>query len=262
MPRSSLTIFAVTSLLIPVVALAQTPGRPGRAAPPPLNVSGKWEASQAGFYGQMRQSGAVISGRCYQGSDCVIRGAFVGDHVMITANFGHETADKKCRRDTFIAPNTGKLSPLVGTWHGDDYNGPDGLTRGSADPGDLVAYPYADELRECGDIVTYELSFDVNSAVIKNPDAPVLTAMAALLRTDPAVKIRVIGHTDATGDAQSNKQLSVRRAEAVRQRIVQLAATDSSRVATDGMGPDQPLDSNDTPAGRAHNRRVEILIAR
>jgi hypothetical protein len=96
----------------------------------------------------------------------VIRGAFVGDHVMITANYGHESPDKKCMRATFIAPNTGKLSPLVGKWYGDEDR-TDSLTRVSSDPGEPVVYPYADELKECGDVVTYELSFDLDSAASK-----------------------------------------------------------------------------------------------
>ena len=71
-----------------------------------------------------------------------------------------------------------------------------------------------------------------------------------------------MGHTDATGDAESNKKLSLQRAEAVKRRIVELAASDPSRVAAEGMGPDQPLESNETPTGRALNRRVEITLAR
>jgi len=227
--------------------------------PPPLNVSGKWEASAAGFYGQLRQTGGVISGRCYTGANCVIRGAFVGDHVMITANWGH--ADQQCRRGTFIAPNTGKLSPLVGKWYGDPDMG-DGLNRVSADPGEPVAYPYADELKECGDLVTYELSFEVNSALIKNPDAPVLAALAALLKTDPRAKLTIIGHTDATGTAERNKKLSLDRAQSVKSRLVELSACDPGRLAAEGMGPDQPLEGNDTATGRALNRRVEITLGR
>ncbi len=228
-------------------------------SPPPLNVSGKWEASNAGFYGQLRQTGSVISGRCYTGANCVIRGAFTGDYVMITANWGH--ADKQCRRGTFVAPNTGKLSPLVGKWYGDPDMG-DGITRVSADAGEPVSYPYADELKECGDLVTYELSFDVNSAQLKNADAPVLKALADLLKSDAEAKLTVIGHTDATGAAEKNKKLSLDRATSVRTRIVELCACDAKRLAVEGMGPDQPLESNDTPAGRALNRRVEITLGR
>jgi len=66
--KGFLAVTGLVSFLTPVPALSQA-----RATPPPLNVSGKWEATQAGFYGQMRQSGSVISGRCYTGQDCVIR---------------------------------------------------------------------------------------------------------------------------------------------------------------------------------------------
>lgn len=239
-------------------AVASAQSAPPKS-PPPLNVSGKWEASNEGFYGQLRQTGAAISGRCYTGANCVIRGAFVGDHVMITANWGH--ADKQCRRGTFIAPNTGKLSPLVGKWYGDADRG-DSLTRVSADPGEPVGYPYADELKECGDLVTYELSFDVNSALLKNADAPVLPALAELLKSDPTAKLTIIGHTDATGAADKNKKLSLDRAESVKNQLVTLCACDPARLRAEGMGPDSPLESNDTAAGRALNRRVEITLGR
>jgi outer membrane protein OmpA-like peptidoglycan-associated protein len=238
------------TLLTPFPALAQQS--------PPLNVSGKWEASAAGFYGQLRQTGTVISGRCYTGQNCLIRGAFVGDHVMITARWDY--GSQECHRGTFIAPNTGKLSPLVGKWYGEPDLG-DGLTRVSADAGEPVSYPYAEELKLCGDLVTYELSFDVNSAQIKNADAPVLPALAAVLKTDPAAKLAIIGHTDATGAADKNKKLSLDRAQSVKTRLVELCGCDPGRVRVEGMGPDQPLESNDTPAGRALNRRVEITIA-
>lgn len=86
--------------------------------------------------------------------------------------------------------------------------------------------------------------------------------MADLLKTDPTAKLRIVGHTDATGNAASNKKLSLERADAVKQRIVELAGADPGRLATEGMGPDQPLESNDSPAGRALNRRVEIALGR
>jgi outer membrane protein OmpA-like peptidoglycan-associated protein len=222
-------------------------------------VSGKWEASAAGFYGQLRQTDAIISGRCYTGADCVIRGAFVGDHVMITANWGH--GDKQCRRGTFIAPNTGKLSPLVGKWYGEpDIR--DALTRVSADPGEPTTYPYADELKECGDLVTYELSFDVNSAELRNPDAPVLTDLAELLKSDLLVKLAITVHTDETGTPDRNRKHSLDRALSVKTRLVELCMCEAARIRIEGMGPDQPLESNDTPAGRALNRRVEITFGR
>ncbi len=266
-------VLVLAGAAAPAVAAAPK-GTPATAkAPPPLNVTGKWEAANAGFYGRMRQAGTVISGRC--GGDCVnqgrceeegisrcfVRGAYLGDHVVFTAFTTLSPTSEPCRRSTFIATNSGKVSPLVGTWYG-EWTGGDGITRSSADGGAPASYPYADELERCGDIVTYELSFDVASAVIKNPDAPVLAAMARLLEAKQAAKLRVVGHTDSTGSADTNKKLSLDRAGAVKARMVELAKCEPDRIAVEGMGPDQPLESNDSPAGRALNRRVEITIGR
>lgn len=240
---------------------------------PPLNVSGKWEASNTGFYGQLRQTGRVIVGRCnqdcaYEGrcdqpgiQQCYVRGAFLGDQVVFTTFATYTATSDPCRRSTFLAANTGKLSPLVGSWRG-EWTGQDGITRTSADGGAWTTFPYADELTRCGDVVTYELSFDVGSAAIKNPDAPVLSAMAELVKATPDVTLRIVGHTDSTGSAETNKKLSLDRAGAVKSRIVELSKADPGRIAVAGMGPDQPLERNDTPAGRALNRRVEIALGR
>jgi len=273
--RSSRLAFALVVTFAAVAAVAAPKGKkvPSGKPPPPLNLTGKWEAMQKGFYGRMRQVGSVISGRCkrecaYEGqcdqpgvSQCYIRGAYLGDHVVFTAFTTFTPTSEPCRRSTFLAANTGKLSPLSGQWYGEEP-GLDGITRTSADGGGPVTFPYADELERCGDIVTYELSFDTGSAAVKNPDAPVLGAMGELLKAKPEAKLRIVGHTDSTGSAETNRKLSLDRAGAVKARIVELAKCDASRVATEGMGPDQPLESNDTPAGRALNRRVEITVGR
>ncbi len=266
-------VFRYPALLVALygaVAWAQT------ASPksvPPLNVSGKWEASNTGFYGQLRQTGSVIVGRCnrdcaYEGQcdqpgiqQCYVRGAFLGDHVVLTTFATYTATSDPCRRSTFLAANTGKLSPLAGSWRG-EWTGQDGITRTSADGGAWATFPYADELTRCGDMVTYELSFDVGSAAMKNPDAPVLSAMAELLKAKPDSKLRIVGHTDSTGSAETNRKLSLDRAGAVKARIVELSKADTGRIAVEGMGPEQPLESNDTPAGRALNRRVEITLGR
>ncbi len=268
----ALVLAAVCSALPAAAAPSKKAAAPPKA-PPPLNVTGKWEAMQAGFYGQMRQSGSVILGRCnhecaYEGrcdqeniQQCYVRGAFLGDHVVLTTFATFSAASDPCRRSTFIAENTGKLSPLSGKWYGEE-NRPDGITRTSADGGAWASFPYALELERCGDVVTYELSFDVGSAAIKNRDAPVLAAMAKLLEAKPDAKLRVVGHTDSTGSAEANKKLSLDRASSVKARIVELGKCQPDRIAAEGMGPDQPLETNDTPAGRALNRRVEITMGR
>lgn len=271
--RPTLLVLALAAAaVLPAAAAPKGKAAPAKA-PPPLNVTGKWEAMQAGFYGQMRQVGSVILGRCdndcaYHGkcddpgnAQCYIRGAFLGDHVVFTTFRTWTATTEPCRRSTFLAANTGKLSPISGQWYGEETR-PDGITRTSADGGPWKTFPYADELTRCGDVVTYELSFDVGSAAIKNPDAPVLAAMAELLKAQAAAKLRIVGHTDSTGSAETNKKLSLERAGSVKARIVELSKADAGRISVEGMGPDQPLESNDTPAGRALNRRVEITLGR
>ena len=96
---------------------------------------------------------------------------------------------------------------------------------------------------------------------MKGTDWPVLAKVSDLLKKEPALKIKVAGHTDSTGDAAHNQDLSLRRAETVKKALVEKYAADAARITTKGWGADQPLVDNGTDEGRAINRRVEILIA-
>jgi outer membrane protein OmpA-like peptidoglycan-associated protein len=74
-----------------------------------------------------------------------------------------------------------------------------------------------------------------------------------------ATYIEIVGHTDDVGDDDYNLNLSLQRAEAVRDYLVS-EGVDASKIATVGMGESMPIASNSTPEGRAENRRVEILV--
>ena len=67
------------------------------------------------------------------------------------------------------------------------------------------------------------------------------------------------GHTDATGDAARNIDLSKRRADAVKAVLVAQFGIGTDRLTTAGLGAGKPIDGNDTPLGRAQNRRVEFV---
>lgn len=82
---------------------------------------------------------------------------------------------------------------------------------------------------------------------------------AALSQGDPASKIVVEGHTDSVGGDAMNQALSLRRAEAVRNELIAQGVS-GSRVSVEGFGPSRPVADNDSPAGRANNRRVEIVV--
>lgn len=89
---------------------------------------------------------------------------------------------------------------------------------------------------------------------------PILNDVADVLQTFPATYVDVIGHTDSTGGRDLNMRLSEQRATSVA-RYLQQAGVDGRRFFITGMGPDAPIASNATDAGRALNRRVEIKIA-
>jgi len=86
-----------------------------------------------------------------------------------------------------------------------------------------------------------------------------LEEVVDLLQTEPNKKIRVEGHTDSRGDAEANLRLSQQRAEAVREALISLGVT-GDRVTAAGMGEDFPIASNDDEAGRARNRRVDVIL--
>ena len=104
-----------------------------------------------------------------------------------------------------------------------------------------------------------DLLFAVDSASVR-PDlrADLSTVASSLLRY-PNSRIEVIGHTDNTGSAAYNQDLSQRRAVAVAS-VLRENGVPSNRIVAVGRGEDQPIASNLTPEGRAKNRRVEIII--
>ncbi len=110
-----------------------------------------------------------------------------------------------------------------------------------------------------GRYVTHGILFDTDSDRMKPESAPVVRQIARALETNAALKLLIEGHTDSTGAAERNMDLSRRRAEAVKLALVSQFKIAGDRLTTAGLGPSKPIDSNDTPAGRAQNRRVEFV---
>ena len=104
-----------------------------------------------------------------------------------------------------------------------------------------------------------DLLFATDSATLRPDLTRDLNAVAASLLKYPNSRVEVIGHTDNTGAAAYNQDLSLRRATAVTS-ILRGAGVPSGRLAAYGRGEDQPVASNLNEAGRAKNRRVEIII--
>ena len=118
---------------------------------------------------------------------------------------------------------------------------------------------FSHSIMATGRYVTYGILFDTGSDRLKPESAAVIKSIAAGLQADGALKLRIEGHTDSTGDAALNLDLSKRRAEAVKQVLVAQFQIDAARLTTDGLGAGKPLGPNDTPQGRAQNRRVEFV---
>ncbi|RKT43718.1 OmpA family protein [Thiocapsa rosea] len=104
-----------------------------------------------------------------------------------------------------------------------------------------------------------ELRFQPGMATLPNDDLPSLDRIAGLLAEHPDLRIRIEGHTDSSGDEETNLALSLQRAEAVKQALVE-RGVDSARLSAEGLGPARAIADNTTPTGRAQNRRVEVYV--
>ncbi len=105
------------------------------------------------------------------------------------------------------------------------------------------------------------LTFDSGSSVIKGESVNEVDNLGAILKAYEDVKIIVEGYTDNTGDAAANQQLSLNRATAVKERLV-AQGIDGARIAVEGYGSANPIATNDTPEGRAQNRRIEVRVTK
>jgi outer membrane protein OmpA-like peptidoglycan-associated protein len=118
---------------------------------------------------------------------------------------------------------------------------------------------FSHTIMSAGRYVTYGILFDTNSDRLRPESAAVIKSIATGLQANAALNLKIEGHTDSSGDAALNLDLSKRRAEAVKQVLVAQFQIDAARLSTDGLGATKPLESNDTPQGRAQNRRVEFV---
>jgi len=115
------------------------------------------------------------------------------------------------------------------------------------------------KLIEVGKFSTTGIKFDSGSDKLKPESYGILKEIATVLKENPDVKIKIIGHTDSDGKPEMNLELSKKRAISVKNALVKEFGIDEKRMETDGKGQTEPVDSNDTPAGKANNRRVEFV---
>lgn len=137
---------------------------------------------------------------------------------------------------------------------------------------DRASYPYVSNIKVTtaspdmrskllteGKLISYGIYFDSGKDIVKSESRGSLNEIANVLKENPDVRIKIVGHTDSDGDDASNMDLSKRRAANVKEALIKDFAIDANRIETDGMGESQPIGPNDSVENKAKNRRVEFI---
>ncbi len=119
----------------------------------------------------------------------------------------------------------------------------------------------ADQLRKSCHVELSGIYFNTGSARLLEESQPALKTIAQVVMQSKEAVLSIEGHTDDVGTAAFNQTLSEKRAAAVREALVSQFSVPPARLVTKGFGLTRPLESNDTVAGRARNRRVELACA-
>ena len=267
MKKLRLIAVLAPSLIAPSVSEAQAKKADTvKAAPlPRINVTGTWDGNFMGGSGfQLSQDGDRVWGKfTYGNGDGFARGSWSEGRLILILTPTVAKMGGACDARKIVIITTKGTATLLQPYVldlGNNTSLTGRMTRTSPSSGPAVEYPYEAELKNCGQLFTYDLSFDTNSDKLKGEDWAILEVVGGLLKKDPALKIQIAGHTDATGDPASNQNLSTRRAETVKKTLAERYGADTSRVAAKGYGAEQPLATNDTDEGRSINRRVEIVL--
>ncbi len=117
----------------------------------------------------------------------------------------------------------------------------------------------SNDLRATGHVAVYGIFFDTGKTVVKPESKPSIDEVAKLLKGDPNLKLWVVGHTDWVGKVDDNLRLAQARAEAVAAELVNAYGIAATRLKGYGVGPLAPVAGNGEEAGRAKNRRVDLV---
>ena len=117
---------------------------------------------------------------------------------------------------------------------------------------------YYDRILNDGKIVDTGIRFDVGKATLKPESMGIINEVVEMMQKHPDLKFSIEGHTDSDGDEKSNLKLSEERAITVKETMIKLGIP-ADNLATKGFGESVPMDVNNTPEGKANNRRVEFV---
>jgi len=229
--------------------------QPGTA----VAINGTFHTNYNDFH--LRQQGAALTG-CYEYNEGLFDGTVEGRVMKLTWREGESNGPA-----VFVFAPDGK-SFRGYWWHGSDKGQPpsgtwDG-TRSSDQVGSCphwsgsLAGELEKEMKGSGRARLYGILFDTDSAKIRSESFATLDEVVKLLAAEPAWKITIEGHTDATGTAAHNQTLSEQRALSVKDYLVGKGVA-AARLQTAGFGQTKPVADNATELGRAQNRRVELV---
>jgi outer membrane protein OmpA-like peptidoglycan-associated protein len=131
---------------------------------------------------------------------------------------------------------------------------------GTPAAGALTAASIADTIRSKGRVSfgDNDVHFATGSATLAGDSQAVLDQTAQALKSNPNWRMRVVGYTDSVGSASANDQLAQQRANSVMMYLT-AHGVDQSRLSSDAQGDSHPVSTNSSDAGRAENRRVELI---
>lgn len=110
-----------------------------------------------------------------------------------------------------------------------------------------------------GKISTNAILFESGSANLKPESMGVIRQISQVLQQETSINLKIVGHTDAEGSDKANIKLSKYRAASVKNALTSVYDIDPSRLSVDGKGESSPVSDNDSPEGKAQNRRVEFI---
>lgn len=115
------------------------------------------------------------------------------------------------------------------------------------------------EVTEKINVAAKSIYFMTGKDIIDKKSYGQLNSVAAVLKADPSLRLKITGHTDNVGKVETNNVLSAKRALAVKNYLIKQGVSEEL-ITTAGKGSSQPIDDNATAAGRTKNRRVEMSI--
>ncbi|MDN3588951.1 OmpA family protein [Pedobacter aquatilis] len=114
------------------------------------------------------------------------------------------------------------------------------------------------DLFEMGRASTTAIKFKVNSDALLPESNAIINELVVAMKANASAKVKIIGHTDSDGDDAKNMALSLKRANAVKAKMMSLGI-ESTRLTTEGLGESKPAADNSSAEGKAKNRRVEFI---